>query len=221
VPGPAGPAWSRWFGRFLGRVVWNTRVVGAEHVPTSGPVIIAANHTGLLDGPLLLGVAPRPLHILVKESMFVGPLGWILRASGQIPVDRDSGRAALSAGRAVLRRGGAVGVFPEGTRGRGDFSGTRAGLAWLALNGGAPVVPAAVLGTRRTGRGVNSLPQLRGRLHVEFGEPIVLTRAPGVPGKVATENAAETVRDGLAAHVAAVAEHTGITLPADDPLRER
>jgi 1-acyl-sn-glycerol-3-phosphate acyltransferase len=221
VPGPGGPAWSRWVGRFLGRVVWNARVVGAEHVPAEGPVIVAANHTGLLDGPLLLGVAPRGLHILVKESMFVGPVGWVLHASGQIPVDDHGGRAALSAGLGVLRRGDAVGVFPEGTRGRGDLADARAGLAWLALNGAAPVVPAAILGTRRTGRGVNSLPAPRRRLHVEFGEPVVVGREPGVPGKVALAVAADRLHEDLRTHVAAVVERTGIPLPADDPLRER
>jgi 1-acyl-sn-glycerol-3-phosphate acyltransferase len=200
--------------------VWNTRVVGGEHVPAHGPVIVAANHQGLLDGPLLLGVAPRGLHILVKESMFVGPVGWVLRASGQIPVDQDGGRPALAAGLAVLRRGDAVGLFPEGTRGRGDLADARAGLAWLALNGKAPVVPAAILGTRRTGRGVNSLPAVRRALHVEFGKPLVVAREPGVPGKVALAQAADLLREGLAAHVASVVERTGIPLPADDPLRD-
>ncbi|MBE9928145.1 1-acyl-sn-glycerol-3-phosphate acyltransferase, partial [Cellulosimicrobium cellulans] len=103
VPSPAGPAWSRWVGRFLARVVWATEVVGAEHVPAHGPVVLAANHTGVVDGPLVLGVAPRPLHVLVKEEMFSGPVGWVLRAAGQIPVDRTGGRPALAAGLGVLR----------------------------------------------------------------------------------------------------------------------
>lgn len=81
VPSPAGPAWSRWVGRFLARVVWSTRVLGTENVPTEGPVVLAANHTGVVDGPIVLGVAPRPLHVLVKEEMFVGPVGWVLRLS--------------------------------------------------------------------------------------------------------------------------------------------
>src|SRR5690606_25196727 len=87
VPSALGPAWSRWVGRFLARVVWDTQVVGAERVPRTGPVVLAANHVTLLDGPLLIGVAPRPLHILVKAEMFRGPLGLLLRTAGQIPVD--------------------------------------------------------------------------------------------------------------------------------------
>ena len=66
APGRAGPRWSRWVGRFLGRVVWDTRVIGAARVPATGPVLPAANHLALVDGPLVHGVAPRPTHLLVK-----------------------------------------------------------------------------------------------------------------------------------------------------------
>ncbi|WP_435736038.1 lysophospholipid acyltransferase family protein [Cellulosimicrobium sp. PMB13] len=219
-PSPAGPAWSRWVGRFLARVVWATRVEGAENVPADGPVVLAANHTGLVDGPVVLGVAPRPLHVLVKEEMFVGPVGVVLRAAGQIPVDRDGGRRALSTALAVLRRGGAVGVFPEGNRGRGDATAARAGVAWLALNGHAPVVPVAVLGTRRTGEGVDHVPGLRRRLVVRFGEPLVVERVPGVSGKQALEDANERIRHALSVLVADTVASSGIVLPLDDPNRE-
>jgi 1-acyl-sn-glycerol-3-phosphate acyltransferase len=219
VPSPAGPAWSRRVGRFLARVVWATRVLDAHNVPADGPVVLAANHAGVVDGPIVLGVAPRPLHVLVKEEMFVGPVGWVLRAAGQIPVDRSGGRQALTTALAVLRRDGAVGVFPEGNRGRGDATSARAGVAWLALNGRARVVPVAVLGTRRTGEGVNHVPGLRRRLVVRFGEPFVVERAPGVSGKQALEDANERIRTALAVLVADTASRTGVTLPADDPRR--
>ena len=54
-------------------------------MPADGPVLLAANHTGILDGPLLHGVAPRPSHVLVKEEMFWGPIGWLLHARGPDP----------------------------------------------------------------------------------------------------------------------------------------
>ncbi|MGY4642537.1 lysophospholipid acyltransferase family protein [Cellulomonas sp. URHB0016] len=221
VPSASGPAWSRWIGRFLARVVWNADVVGAHHVPPDGPVVFAANHTGVIDGPLLAGVVPRPAHILVKEEMFVGPVGWVLRAAGQIPVDRDSGRSALVAALGVLQRGGVVGVFPEGNRGRGDATSARAGVAWLALNGHAPVVPVAVLGTRRTGESVNHVPGLRRRLAVELGEPLVLERAPGTSGRAALVEANEAIRVALADLVDRAAARTGLALPTDDPNRQR
>ncbi len=220
VPGPRGPVWSRWVGRFLARVVWNTDVVGAEHVPATGPVLLAANHTGFMDGPVVMGVAPRPVHMMVKASMFDGALGVILRAAGQIPVDQENPRAALTAAVAVLRRSGGVGIFPEGNRGRGDLAGARAGVAWLALASGAPVVPVAVLGTRRTGEKVSAIPGLRRRLVVQFGPPVVISRAPGTSGKAALEQGNEQVRQALVAVVADAVGRSGITLPVDDPNRE-
>lgn len=217
VPGPAGPRWSRWVGAFLARAVWRTRVVGAHHVPRTGPVIVAANHLGVIDGPVLLGATPRGLHVLVKEEMFTGPLGLLLRTAGQIPVDRDGGRTGLAVALGVLRRGGVVGIFPEGNRGRGDAASGRAGVAWLAVNSGAVVVPAAVLGTRRTGESVSHVPGLRRRLVVEFGEPVVLTRAPGVSGREAVARGNETLRAALADHVRAVSARSGLALPVDGP----
>lgn len=218
-PGPRGPAWSRWVGRFLARVVWNTAVTGTEHVPRTGPVLLASNHTGLMDGPVVLGVAPRPVHMMVKESMFAGPLGVILRAAGQIPIDQSNPRAALSSAVSVLGRDGVVGIFPEGSRGRGDLAAARAGVAWLALASGATVVPVAVLGTRRTGEKVSAIPGLRRRLVVEFGPPVVIARAPGVSGKAAVEQGNEQVRQALVAVVASAVGRSAITLPVDGPAR--
>lgn len=215
VPGPAGPVWGRRVGLFLARVVWNTRIVGAARVPRTGPLILAANHLGVIDGPILHGAAPRGTHLLVKQEMFHGPIGLILSGSGQIPVDRSGGRAALTAALGVLRRGGAVGIFPEGNRGRGDVSEARAGVAWLAVTAGAPVVPVAVLGTRRTGESVHHVPGLRRRLVVEFGEPVEV-RVPGLTGRAAVTRAADTIRDSLADHVAAAAERHGLALPGDE-----
>lgn len=219
VPGERG--WARWIGRVLAHGVWATDVAGTEHVPLDGPVLFAANHTGVVDGPLMFGAAPRAMHILVKEEMFAGPIGWLLHGSGQIPVDREGGRAALVASLGVLQRGGAVGIFPEGNRGRGDAAAARGGVAWLALRSGAPVVPVAVLGTRRTGEGVNHIPGLRRRLVVEFGPPVDVVRADGASGRTALDQANATLRDALSAVVAAATRRTGIELPTDDPNRER
>ncbi|NUU19624.1 1-acyl-sn-glycerol-3-phosphate acyltransferase [Cellulomonas humilata] len=219
-PSESGPRWARWIGRFLARVVWNTEVVGSHLVPTDGPVLFAANHTGIIDGPIVLGVSPRPSHMLVKSEMFWGPVGSVLRAAGQIPVEHDGGRSALNNALVVLRRGGVVGVFPEGNRGKGDAASARAGITWLALNAHAPVVPVAVLGTRRTGESVGHVPGLRRRLAIEFGAPLVLERAAGTSGRVALENANEAIRIALAQLVDGAVVRTGLALPTDDPNRE-
>lgn len=215
VPSAAGPAWGRWLGRFLARVVWETRATGAQRVPADGPVVLAANHVALIDGPVLIGVAPRPLHIITKQELFHGPVGWVLARAGQIPVDRANGRAALASGLGVLRRGGAVGIFPEGTRGRGEVSEVRAGAAWLAVHGEAPLVPVAILGTRRTGESPGRLPGLRRVLHVEFGDPLAPATGGSARDRIAATSAA--LRDAMAELVARVEARTGVTLPADDP----
>lgn len=217
VPGRAGPVWARWVNRFLARGLWNTRIIGAEHVPATGPFIIAANHLGFADGPVVHGATPRGMHMIVKQELYKGPLGWALHAAGQIKVDRRNGRPALAAALAVLERGGGVGVFPEGNRGRGDVSSARAGTAWLAVHSGAPVVPAAVLGTRRTGEKVGKIPGFRRRLLVEFGPPVPLPDLADRPKREAVGHAAELLRGALSEHVRAVAARTGFELPTDGP----
>ncbi|PLW73850.1 1-acyl-sn-glycerol-3-phosphate acyltransferase, partial [Streptomyces sp. DJ] len=128
--------------------LWRPRVLGAWKVPASGPVILAVNHSHVVDGPMIIGTSPRPVHFLVKKEAFTGPLDPFLRGIGQIAVDRGStDRAAVTGALGVLERGGVLGIFPEGTRGQGDFASLRAGLAYFALRSGAPVVPVAVLGT--------------------------------------------------------------------------
>jgi 1-acyl-sn-glycerol-3-phosphate acyltransferase len=176
------------------------RVTVAGTVP-DGPVLLAVNHTALVDGPLLYGLLPRPVAFLVKAEVFRGPLGTLLRHTGQIPVRRgtvESGplRAALE----VLRAGGIVGVFPEGTRGEGDVSQVRHGIAYLAVRSGAPVVPVAVHGTRqRRGRAI--LVPHRPPVHVAFGPPLHLPAGPASRRTVAA--AAAEIHRTLAAHVAA------------------
>ena len=216
APTAPGRWWGRVVGWFVAHVMWSTRVRGLEHV-ADGPVLLAVNHVSVLDGPLVYSsIWRRSVHFLVKKEMFRGFFGWVLHQVGQIPVDRSGGdRVALSAAVAVLRQGGAAGIFPEGARGRGDVAAVRTGIAWIALQSGAPVAPVAVLGTRRTGERSGGLPRLRRRLHVVIGEPFVLERPAGVPGKQALALAAEQVRVRLVEHVAAAVALTGETLPDD------
>ena len=216
---PAPRATGRWWGRIVGftlaHVMYRTRSYRRDRLST-GPVLLAVNHVNVVDGPLVYSANRRSVHFLVKKEMFRGFLGWVLHQVGQIPVDRSGGdRAALQAAVAVLREGGVAGIFPEGSRGRGDVSTVRTGIAWIALQSGAPVVPVAVLGTRRTGERSGKMPPLRRRLHVVYGEPFVLSKEEGVPGKVALSRAAEEVRVRLAAHVDGATEITGERLPED------
>lgn len=200
------------------RSLYAVQAHGVERVPAFGPVILAANHTGYLDGAVVFGMAPRPAHFLVLASTFDLGIGPLLHLTGQIPLEQDIGdRRALTSALGVLQRGGVVGIFPEGERGRGNLEKAGKGVAWLALQGAAPVVPVACLGTRATGELAASWPRLRSRLVVDFGEPISVTRADGIPGRVRLERAVEEIRVAVADHVAAASAFHGIELPTDRP----
>lgn len=204
-------------GRSLLPRVFHVQVLGAEHVPALGQVILAANHLGLLDGPLLFGAAPRPANLLAKEELFRGPAGVVLRAFGQIKLDRTIGdRRALMTAMAVLERGGVVGVFPEGTRGRGDVMAIHQGAAWLALRSGAPVIPVACLGTR-TGEDRQSIPGFHAPVAMVFGAPITLAVAADLPGRERRRMATDQLRRCLAHHVHTACERTGLALPDAAP----
>jgi 1-acyl-sn-glycerol-3-phosphate acyltransferase len=204
-------------GRLLFGAAYRVTVTGRDLVPRTGPVLFVGNHVGFLDGPLLPAVSPRPTSVLVKRELFRGPLGRFLTFLGHIPVTRNSGdRSALLAAVAILQSGGAVGIFPEGTRGRGDAASVQQGAAWLALQAGARVVPVAFLGTRATGASTGSLPRVRSRLVVAFGAPVDLVTAPGLTGRERLASATEQVRAALAARVADAQERHQLLLPDDD-----
>lgn len=190
-------------------------ITGADSVPRTEPVILASNHVGYVDGPLLLAVAPRPAHALVKSTMFVGRLGQVLTRTGQISVNRRTcdPRAVKTCLR-VLDAGGVVAIYPEGVRGVGDVRRTKPGAAYLALVTGAPVVPVACLGTREAGASTKAMPARGSRLDVVFGRPLQFAAVgwPRTKARVAVVQA--EIQAALAAHVQAACASTGHTLPA-------
>ncbi|WP_344258074.1 lysophospholipid acyltransferase family protein [Streptomyces sodiiphilus] len=193
------------------RGLWRPRVLGSWRVPPTGPAILAVNHSHIVDGPMLMGTAPRPVHFLIKKEAFVGPLDPFLRGIGQLKVDRDgTDRAAVTGALDVLAGGGVLGIFPEGTRGEGDFAALRAGLAYFALRSGAPVVPVAVLGSaERPGRLIRGLPPLRSRVDVVFGEPFTADDGTGRRTRAALDEATVRIQERLSAHLADARRRTG------------
>ncbi|WP_251058586.1 MULTISPECIES: 1-acyl-sn-glycerol-3-phosphate acyltransferase [unclassified Streptomyces] len=191
--------------------LWKPRVLGAWKVPASGPVILAVNHSHNIDGPMLMGTAPRPLHFLIKKEAFIGPLGPFLEGIGQVKVNRSgTDRTAISRALGVLENGGALGIFPEGTRGEGDFASLRAGLAYFAVRSGAPIVPVAVLGsTERRGRLVKGLPPLRSRVDVVFGDAFQAGDGSGRRTRTALDEATVRIQERLTAHLADAKRLTG------------
>ncbi|MCE3035432.1 MULTISPECIES: lysophospholipid acyltransferase family protein [Streptomyces] len=191
--------------------LWRPRVLGAWKVPASGPVILAVNHSHNIDGPMVMGVAPRPTHFLIKKEAFIGPLGAFLTGIGQLKVDRTAAdRAAITQALDLLAAGGVLGIFPEGTRGEGDFASLRAGLAYFAVRSGAPVVPVAVMGSSdRPGRLIKALPPVRSRVDVVFGDPFDAGDGSGRRTRRALDEATERIQKQLTAHLENARRLTG------------
>ncbi|MFD9002941.1 lysophospholipid acyltransferase family protein [Streptomyces sp. NPDC059582] len=183
--------------------LWKPRVLGAWKVPAAGPVIFAVNHAHNIDGPMVMGVAPRPTHFLIKKEAFIGPLDPFLLGIGQVKVDRQSAdRTAITQALDILDHGGVLGIFPEGTRGEGDFASLRAGLAYFAVRSGAPIVPVAVLGSSgKSSRLTKALPPLRTRVDVVFGDPFQAGDGSGRRTRTALDEATERIQKQLAAHL--------------------
>ncbi|MGW5325832.1 lysophospholipid acyltransferase family protein [Streptomyces sp. NPDC004014] len=191
--------------------LWRPRVLGAWKLPASGPAILAVNHSHNIDGPMVMGVSPRPTHFLIKKEAFVGPLNPFLTGIGQLKVDRTTAdRAAITQALGVLEAGGVLGIFPEGTRGEGDFASLRAGLAYFAVRSGAPIVPVAVLGSSgRPGRLIKQLPPLRSRVDVVFGDPFDAGDGSGRRTRRALDEATERIRKQLTSHLENARRLTG------------
>lgn len=197
---------------------FDIRVHGEEHLPRTGPAIIASNHLGLMDGPLLAAFAPRAVHALTKKEMFEGRTGTFLRAVGQIPLSRyDVDPAAIKDCLKVLRDGGVVGIYPEGTRGDGEFRHFHTGVAYLALATGAPVVPLVMFGTRDPGGEVDSVPARGSRFDFVYGPPVYLERRPWPRTQEEVRRTAAELRNILVAHVVEAKALTGRELPGPLP----
>jgi len=165
-------------------------------------VILASNHIGWLDGPLLFAMSPRPAHALVKEEEFVGRTGTLLRFVGQIKVTRERTDAgALRHAVRALNAGQVVTIYPEATRGAGDFTRFKGGVTWLALVTGAPVVPVAIFGTRLAGEASDARPAKGARLDIVYGEPIQFPMQAWPRDREMLEDAGDQIRDHLRAHV--------------------
>jgi 1-acyl-sn-glycerol-3-phosphate acyltransferase len=159
---------ARWFVRMLVSIVWRARATGMENFPAQGPVIVACNHRSYLDPPAMGCFSPRRISYMAKKELFKIPiLGTVITWLGAYSVDREgSATGAIKQSLKVLQRGGAIGIFPEGTRNRTGTVTPQTGVALLASLADAPVVPASITGTERALR--------LARIRVVFGKPLAL-----------------------------------------------
>jgi glycerol-3-phosphate dehydrogenase (NAD(P)+) len=146
--------------------------IGREHLPRSGPLLLAANHRSFLD-PFVIGtLVRRPVYYMAKRELFQPRWqAWILNALGAFPVDRGAGdREAMTTAREILLRGDCVVIFPEGTRTRrGPLRAAHRGVGRLALETGAPVAPISVIGTEHVRRGWWIRPR---KVRLRVGRPL-------------------------------------------------
>jgi 1-acyl-sn-glycerol-3-phosphate acyltransferase len=162
-------------------LAFRPKVRGLRNVPASGPVILASNHLSFSDSIFMPLVVPRKVTFLAKSEYFTspGPKGLLKKitfiALGQVPVDRSGGRrseAALITGLQVLAEGNSLGIYPEGTRSPdGRLYKGRSGIARLAIESGAPVIPVAMFNTDKIQPTGKVIPKVM-RVGMTFGEPM-------------------------------------------------
>jgi 1-acyl-sn-glycerol-3-phosphate acyltransferase len=207
--------------RWLIRRRYDVREHGLGHVPPQGPVVVAANHTGVIDGPLLAIFGPRPVHALTKEEMFRGRLGPLLRVTGQVEIDRfATDLRAIRTCLHILDHGGVVGVFPEGNRGAGDLTRFQNGAAYLGLVTGAPIVPLMMFGTRPSGGGKDALPRRRAVLDLVYGAPFRVDRTPWPRTRARVAATSEALHARMLEDLALGLALTGQTMPGPIPADE-
>lgn len=158
----------RGFFRIIFSLVFRWQVIGREHIPKEGPVILCANHISLWDPPLLGSGIERMVNFMAKEELFRIPvLSFLITKFGAFPVKRGAGdRAAIRATLKLLEDGKILGIFPEGTRSKtGELGEGMHGVALFALKSQAQVIPVAIVGPYRWFRPIK----------IVYGEPIDLT----------------------------------------------
>ncbi|HVV35237.1 MAG TPA: lysophospholipid acyltransferase family protein [Acidimicrobiales bacterium] len=159
------------------RFLFKVRVEGAENIPKDGPVIMASNHVSFCDSIFLPLVLKRRITFVAKAEYFDDPkTAWFFRAVGQIPIRREGGNAsqrALDTARGVLDSGGVFGIYPEGTRSPdGRLYKGHTGIARLALQTQAPIIPVAMIGTAEAQPIGQVKPKFFMPITVRFGKPL-------------------------------------------------
>jgi 1-acyl-sn-glycerol-3-phosphate acyltransferase len=171
------------------RLFFRPWVEGMDNIPADGPAILASNHLSFSDSFFLPLMLPRRVTFLAKSDYFTGRgikgrlIAWFFSSAGQIPVDRSGGKAsdaALRTGLRVLEGDQLLGIYPEGTRSPdGRLYRGRTGVARMALEGGVPVIPVAMVDTEKIQPPGKVIPRI-GRVGMRIGKPLDFSRYDGM-----------------------------------------
>ncbi|MFD1176332.1 lysophospholipid acyltransferase family protein [Paenibacillus puldeungensis] len=177
--------------RIIYKVLFRLEAIGSEHVPKEGGVLLCSNHLSLLDPPTIGILLKRKVHFMAKKELFdVFGFGWLIKELGAFPVKRGGvSKESIKTSLTLLRTGHVMGIFPEGTRNKGDEGGIgKRGAATFALRSDASVVPVAIIGHYKMFK----------KMKVVYGPPVDLTefKESGVPD--AAEKATEKIMSAIA-----------------------
>jgi len=173
------------------RLLFRPDVQGLENIPSKGPAILASNHLSFSDSIFLPLMVPRRVTFLAKSEYFTGKgvkgmlSRWFFRGAGQVPIDRTSGTAArdaLDTGTRILGEGKLLGIYPEGTRSPdGRLYRGKTGLARMALESGAAVIPLVMIDTEKIQPIGKKIPRIH-KVHIRVGVPLDFSRYEGMSG---------------------------------------
>jgi 1-acyl-sn-glycerol-3-phosphate acyltransferase len=167
---------------------------GMDNIPLRGPIIFAANHVSFYDPPAIGARVPRQINYFARDTLFKGLFGKGLVTIGTIPVARDNADvASLKAIFRSLKAGGAVAIYPEGTRSNdGELAAPKPGAGMIACKSRATVIPTRLFGTYEAYGRHCKLPKIGGRIHISYGRP--MTQDELDPGKAHPERYLEASR---------------------------
>lgn len=179
--------------KFPMKGMFSLTVTGLENVPETGPVILASNHRSFVDSLFIPHVLKRKVTFVAKAEYFDSPkTRWIFNATGQIPLRRGSGassRDALDSAREVLKQGRVFAIYPEGTRTRDGFLHRgHTGVARLALDSKAQLIPVGLVGTEHVQSTTEKVPRVGKKIGIHFGKPIDIEKYEHQDSSLALRN---------------------------------
>ncbi len=208
------------FGRALFRSFYEIRITG-QMPQTSRPMVLVGNHSGFIDGFMLFCSTTRPIKVLTKTEVFNTFTKPILNAAGAIETDwKDADFAAIEAAREVLKAGKDVGIFPEGSRCKGDFAWVKDGVIVLNSDERADFIPVFIFGTRFTGKSKNWIPPYKSLIEIVIGESVqsneIYSDDFDSQNRKSISIAGERLRQRLQLQLAVVAKNVANELPTDE-----